>query len=120
MVNPGSFLGSRGDFIKAQTALYASAVKDNHVADTVANIQRRYLKRFPVTLPDNEEPSDEWLAQVDDDAPDKEIHPPDTSSLEKDAAVKALAEYTDLVARTKFKKEVFHLSQRRHLQTNCI
>lgn len=110
MVNPGSFPGSRGEFINAQTQLYAEAVKDNHIGDTLANIQRRFLKRYPVTLQDNEEPSAEWLAQVDDDAPDEELHPPKVDEMDKDAADKALAEYTNLVARVKFKKDVSTVS----------
>lgn len=106
MVNPGSFPGSRGEFIRDQTQLYAEAVKDNHVGDTLADIQRRYFKRFPPTLADSEEPSEEWLAQVNDDAPDEEICPPNVEGLDEDGAKKALAEYSSLVARIKFKKDV--------------
>lgn len=106
MVNPGSFPGSRGDFLRAQSQLYAEAVKDNHVNDTLADIQRRYFKRYPITLEDSEEPTEEWVAQVDDDAPDRELCPPDVGGLDEDAAKKAQAEYSDLVTRTKFKKDV--------------
>lgn len=106
MVNPGSFPGSRGEFIDAQTDLYAEAVKDNHIGDTLADIQRCFFKRFPATLEDSEEPSEEWLAKVDDDAPDDELRHPDVDGMDKDAADKALAEYTNLVARVQFKKDV--------------
>ena len=40
MVNPGSFSGLRKQFLANQAALYATAVEDRHVNDTVADIQR--------------------------------------------------------------------------------
>lgn len=109
MVNPGAFPGTRGKFINAQTELYAEAVKDNHIADTVADIQRRFLKRYPATLHDDDEPSEDWLAKVDDDGPDEELRYPDVENMEKVAAENALAEYLKLVARIKFKKDVSHI-----------
>lgn len=118
MVNPGSFPGARGKFIKAQTKLYADAVKDNHIADTVADIQRRYFKRFPVTMADNEEPSEEWLSKVNDDTPDEEVLCPNTSTLDQGAAEKAMSEYADLISRTKFKKDVRFLHRPWILRTD--
>lgn len=75
MVNPGSFSGRRKAFLDAQKETYAAAVAAGHINDTVADIQRRYFKRFPVTLLHSEEPSEEYLAAVDDDAPDPELSP---------------------------------------------
>ncbi|KAF9472823.1 hypothetical protein BDN70DRAFT_780715, partial [Pholiota conissans] len=72
MVNPGAFQGSRREFLTAQKELYANAVTDNHVADAVADIQRRYFKRYPITLPHTEEPSTESLANVDDNSADSD------------------------------------------------
>ncbi|KAF8163969.1 hypothetical protein BJ912DRAFT_838852, partial [Pholiota molesta] len=72
MVNPGAFSGTRKAFLAAQSALYADAVTANHTADTVADIQRRYFKRYPISLSHTVEPSAESLAQVDDNAPDEE------------------------------------------------
>lgn len=87
MVNPGSFSGSRKAFLDDQKELYARAVADNHVSDTVADIQRRYFKRYPISLPHDQEPSAEWLAQVDDKAIDPEIPPPEeTLNWEEDYA----------------------------------
>lgn len=106
MVNPGSFPGSRGKFLDAQIELYTEAVKDNHVADTLADIQRRFFKRYPVTLDDDQEPSEEWLAKVDDDAADDDLQLPDIDGTDKNTADRALAEYSNLVARIKFKKDV--------------
>ncbi|KAF9472053.1 hypothetical protein BDN70DRAFT_819199 [Pholiota conissans] len=105
MVNPGVFLGTRKAFLAAQQDLYASAVTENHVADTVANIQRRYFKRYPISLPHNEEPSAEWLASVDDDAPDGELLPPDRSKLDAMAFEAAQAIYDEQVKVLKFRKE---------------
>lgn len=86
MVNPGTFQGSRGEFLLAQSAVYASAVADGHINDTVADIQRRYLKRYPMSLPHNQEPTKEWLDQVDDDAPDPDPLEPDYNSMDADTA----------------------------------
>ncbi|KJA22462.1 hypothetical protein HYPSUDRAFT_117836, partial [Hypholoma sublateritium FD-334 SS-4] len=72
MVNPGTFKGRRKEFLDSQQDIYAAAVKGKHVADTVANIQRRYFKRFPITLSHTEEPTEAFLAVVDDDAPEPE------------------------------------------------
>ncbi|KAF9470434.1 hypothetical protein BDN70DRAFT_821384, partial [Pholiota conissans] len=69
MVNPGSFKGSRKTFLLTQADIYAEALVNNHVADMVSDIQRRYFKRYPITLPHEEEPSEQWLSQVDDNAP---------------------------------------------------
>ncbi|KJA12838.1 hypothetical protein HYPSUDRAFT_119402, partial [Hypholoma sublateritium FD-334 SS-4] len=73
MVNPGTFKGLRLKFLNDQQALYASAVDGKHINDAVADIQRRYFKRFPVTLPHSDEPTEEFLASVDDNAPDPEL-----------------------------------------------
>ncbi|KJA12733.1 hypothetical protein HYPSUDRAFT_113737, partial [Hypholoma sublateritium FD-334 SS-4] len=70
MVNPGGFRGRRKEFLDSQQDLYAAAVKEKHINDTVADIQRRYFKRFPITLSHTEEPTEEFLAAVDDDGPD--------------------------------------------------
>ncbi|KJA13088.1 hypothetical protein HYPSUDRAFT_120316, partial [Hypholoma sublateritium FD-334 SS-4] len=73
MVNPGAFSGQRRAFLDGQQAVYAAAVAESHINDTVADIQRRYFKRFPITLSHTEEPTAEFLATVDDDAPDPEM-----------------------------------------------
>lgn len=73
MVNPGTYIGSCLVFLNGKNEEYANAIKLNIVDDVVAIIQHQYFKRFPITLPLNKEPSSEWLAQVDNDAPDPEI-----------------------------------------------
>lgn len=68
MVNPGSFLGTRHTFLLDQQSRYSQSVRENWAADCVADVTRRYFKRYPIDLDHHTEPSDEWLAQVDDDA----------------------------------------------------
>ena len=85
MVNPGTFSGLRKAFLDSQQDIYAAAVQGKHVADTVANIQRRYFKRFPITLSHSEEPTKEFFDAVDDDAPDPELKPPTLDGLDDNA-----------------------------------
>lgn len=106
MVNPGSFTGLRRQFLDSQSDIYAAAVKEKHVADTVADIQRRYFKRFPLTLSHSEEPTKEFLDSVDDDAPDAELAPPVLDGLEPDASARAVRVYELRVAELKMRKEV--------------
>lgn len=69
------------------------------MADALALIQRRYFKRFPIDLAHNEEPTPEFLAAVNDDAPDPEIEAP-SESLSPDeyaAALKAREDHSALI-----------------------
>ena len=91
MVNPGAFTGLRKQFLDDQARLYAAAVEGRHVNDSVADIQRRYFKRFPITLPHTQEPSDESLAAVDDAAPDPEFKAPSNDGMEPAAYARARA-----------------------------
>ena len=109
MVNPGAFKGLRKEFLDSQKELYASAVRDNHVADTVADIQRRYFKRFPVTLSHMQEPTEEFLATVDDNAPDPEFAPPQPSGTDTEADTRALRVYEFQVAELKMRKDVCNI-----------
>lgn len=106
MVNPGVFLGSQKEFLLTQKCLFTEAVTGNHVSDTVSDIQRQYFKRFPITLPHNEEPSPEWIAQVNDAAPDPEIMPPDMSTMDEDAFQTAQAAFQAQGKAIKARKEV--------------
>lgn len=93
MVNPGAFIGRRKQFLAEQEALYAAAIRDGHVNDTVADIQRRYFKRFPITLSHTEEPTEEFLAAVDDTAPDPELTAPSKDGTEPAAYARAQRVY---------------------------
>ncbi|KAF9550943.1 hypothetical protein CPC08DRAFT_647741, partial [Agrocybe pediades] len=85
MVNPGTFQGSRKEFLLAQASAYAKGMEDGTVSDVVADIQRRYFKRYPIELPHEEEPSPEALAAVNDDSPDPEIPEPCLETLGEEA-----------------------------------
>ncbi|KAF9471141.1 hypothetical protein BDN70DRAFT_820400, partial [Pholiota conissans] len=105
MVNPGSFKGSRKTFLLAQADLYAEAVVNNNVADTVSDIQRRYFKRYPITLPHDEEPDEAWLAQVDDTAPDADLEPPILDGLNAEDMVAARDAYDGQLKLIQLRKE---------------
>lgn len=109
MPNPGAFSGSRKVFLHEQQELYANAVKNGHVADTVADIQRRYFKCYPLNLPHNQEPSQEWLAQVDDDAPEDELVAPDSSEMTHEEWQVAAERYDAQIRDIKARKDVSNL-----------
>lgn len=101
MVNPGVFQGSRKEFLLGERTSYGTAVAGGFAADALALIQRRYFKRYPVELPHTLEPSPEFLATVDDDAPDDEIPVPDQDQMSEEeyrAAVDRLVERQKLVS----------------------
>ncbi|PPQ77494.1 hypothetical protein CVT26_006140 [Gymnopilus dilepis] len=104
MVNPGAFRGSRKEFLISQKAAYAEAVVGGYVADALADIQRKYFKRYPVDLAHDEEPSEEHLAAVDDNAPDPEIPDPDRSKLTDEEYLVALAEVKERGLRIRYRK----------------
>lgn len=113
MVNPGAFSGSRKAFLHDQREAYAIAVTNGHVADTVADIQRRYFKRYPITLAHDQEPSDEWLSQVNDHAPDTELKAPDADEMSLEDWQVAAEQYDAQMRDIKSRKDVsikFHLS----------
>ena len=101
MVNPGSFGATRKAFLMSQKPDYSAGVMGGYAADALALIQWKYLKQFPIDLPHNEEPTDEWLASVNDDGPDPDQDPPDIQSLSKEdyiTATKEMEERQKLVA----------------------
>lgn len=106
MPNPGAFLGSRKVFLHDQQDLYAIAVKNGHIADTVSDIQRRYFKRYPIDLPHNQEPSEEWLAQVDDDALDDELVAPNSYEMTHEDWLAATEKYDAQIRDIKARKDV--------------
>ena len=60
---------------------YRAAVAGGFVKDAMADIQRRYFKRFPIDIPHSEEPLPEHLASVDDGETDPESQVPDKENL---------------------------------------
>jgi hypothetical protein len=81
MVNPGSFGFSRKAFLISQQPAYSAGVVGGYAADALGTIQRKYHKRFPIDLSHDEEPSEEWLASVDDEEPYPEQVAPDIETL---------------------------------------
>lgn len=107
MVNPGGFTGLRKDFLDSEQEAYNAAVEGNHAADILADIQRRYFKRFPVSIPFSEEPTREFLDSVDDDAPDPELQPPSKDlDLNPEAFARAQRVYEFAVKELKMRKAV--------------
>jgi hypothetical protein len=89
---------------------YSAGVTGGYAADALVLIQRKYLKRFPIDLQHNEEPTEEWLASVNDDGPDPDPVPPDIESLSEEdynAAMKELEERQKLLAFRKAVSDFF-------------
>lgn len=113
MVNPGSFSGRRKEFLNSQQDVYAAAVKGGHIADAVADIQRRYFKRFPTTLPHTQDPTQEFLDAVDDNAPDPEVSPPQAADFaNSEEHTRALRVYEFNKAEIKMRKDVRLISRK--------
>ena len=101
MVNPGAFGSSWKAFLVSQKNVYSAGVVGGYAADALAGIQRKYHKCFPINLPHDEEPSEEWLALVNDENPDPEQVAPDIETLSEDeyaCAMDALEKRQKLVA----------------------
>ncbi|KAF9034123.1 hypothetical protein BJ165DRAFT_1410135 [Panaeolus papilionaceus] len=81
MVHPGAFAGLRKEFLMSQKPDYEAAVNTGHSKDAIAIIQQKYHKRFPPSLPHDQEPSKEHLDSVNDDEPDEELEEPDKDRL---------------------------------------
>ncbi|CAA7268132.1 unnamed protein product [Cyclocybe aegerita] len=84
--------------------MYAAGVDGGYAADALANIQRRYFKQYPVSLPHDEEPSEAHLAAVDDDAPDEDLPAPNEETLgaeEYTTAVRQMEEQTKTIISRK-------------------
>lgn len=81
MVHPGAFQGSRKAFLLSQKAAYSKGVLGGYAADALALIQHHYFKCYPIDLPHDQEPDEEALAAIDDDAPDIEQEEPDEEKL---------------------------------------
>ena len=106
MVNPGAFLGSRKIFLQSQKAEYNAGVVGGYAADALAQIQRKYFKRYPIDMPHDEEPSTERLATVDDEAADEELEGPDIDALDEDELAAAMVKLEEWRVMLCFRKAV--------------
>lgn len=59
-----------------------------------------------MTLPHDQEPTEEWLAQVDDTASDPELKAPDMDAMDHDAYVRESLKYDELARNLKMRKDV--------------
>lgn len=71
-MHPGFFSVARKAFLETQRALYNAAYEIGDAKNCIANVFRRYCKRFPRTLPEDVDPSQEELEAVRDDEADEE------------------------------------------------
>jgi hypothetical protein len=104
MVNPGAFQGARKIFLTEQLEAYAAAVVGNYAKDCLADIQRRYFKRFPIEQDHNVDPAPELLSNIDNDAADPDEIPPNPESMSEDAFIatqKAFTECRDAIVKRK-------------------
>lgn len=106
MVNPGAFRGLRDAFLVEQKPKYAAAILGNYTAECVADIQRRYFKRFPIELEHNKEPEPEFLAGVDDNDIDPEPIAPDEASMTLTEFQAATEEFANRRKLIEARKEV--------------
>lgn len=84
-----AFTGSRLLFMESEQEGYEQSLAAGTSMDFRADLMRRYFKRYPISLPHNEEPSSEWLAAVDDHEHDVE-QDPESMSAEELATQKSL------------------------------
>lgn len=87
-----AFSGLHLEFLKAALASYTASTIGQDWESFLVQTTRQMHKRFPATLGDKEEPTKEWLENVDDDAPDREVPLPEQGSEEYETAVKAVRE----------------------------
>ena len=84
---------------------YKAGVLGGYAADALANIQCKYLKRFPIDLAHSEDPTPEWLAVVDDDVPEEK---PDVLVLDENEYAATVKKLMDRRALLTFRKAVSH------------
>ncbi|PPQ73933.1 hypothetical protein CVT26_006554 [Gymnopilus dilepis] len=78
------FTGLRKAFLEGELEKYKKAFIDGTKTDFLMDVLRRFLKRFPLNLPDDQEPTPEFLAEVDDTSPDQERVAPDATEMPED------------------------------------
>ena len=105
------FAGLRKDFLTAQLEDYEKALTDGARDDFVNDVLRRFLKRFPLDLPLDKEPSQEHLNAVNDSAPDEEPVLPE-------ALPSGEAEPLYNAAMEKYEAEVSLIETRRAVSVN--
>jgi hypothetical protein len=110
MPNPGGFAGSRLKFLEDEFPAYMKAVIDNREDDFILDLWRRYFKCYPVDLADDVEPTEETLASVNDDEPDKEPEPPNKETMTEEEYTEQLLKFKRLEEDIDKKKKVSSIS----------
>ena len=85
---------------------YRQAMEEGYIAEAIANIQRRFFKRFPVDLPDDVDPSEEALAAVDDEAIEPEYERPDPEKMSSEEYEEAIKKMEERQKKISFKRGV--------------
>lgn len=95
----GAFSCKQKVFLESKRPYFATAVDNKQMGDAVDVILWQYFKCFPINLNDKEEPSDDALAAVDDDAADPEVNEPLESLGPEEyvAAVQASADHQECI-----------------------
>jgi hypothetical protein len=93
-------------FMEEQLEGYATAIIESRENDFVLDVQRRYFKRFPLSLPHDIEPSKESLDTLDDNAPDPEIKEPNQKDMSGEEYKAAKNAFDHNCALLQFRKEV--------------
>ena len=106
MVNPGSFQGTRKEFLLGEKAAYKVAVTGGYARDALSIIQGRFLRRFPIDLSLSVEPTPEELAAVNDETPDLEYEAPDEEKMTPDEFSEATKAFEDRQSLIQFRKDV--------------
>lgn len=112
MVNPGAFRGPRREFLLGEKAAYGQAVMEGYTGEAVANIQRRYFKRFPIDLPHDQDPTPEQLQAVDDEEVEPELEEPDPTKMLPEEFKAALSSLEARQKLIEFRKAVSSVSLR--------
>lgn len=72
MVNPGTFRGKALVYLESCREKFAKGFDDGIVRDVATDIIRGFFMRFSPDTPLNEDPTDEFLATINDDRPAEE------------------------------------------------
>lgn len=101
-----AFNGLRLKFMEEQLEGYVTAVVESRENDFVLDVQRRYFKRFPLSLPHDVEPSKESLDTLDDNAPDPEIKEPNQKDMSDEEYKATKNAFDHNCTLLQFRKEV--------------
>lgn len=93
-------------FLMSQKPYYAEGILNGMAADRITDVQRRFFKRFPLDMPETEEPSEARLSAVDDDAPDPEPQTPDEVLLSPEEYEKAMGIFRARMTLVSYRRKV--------------